>query len=656
MDEVFSLPLSGQDLRPPRNLTVVSVNTQVVLLWAPPEGAPQAVLYEVQYKRQVSHPPQHGPKTAPSLRHCWRETEGADLLLTCPVLYDSKRKWKKVKGCQQTNSTSCDLSKKLKHREALYLAQVRTVLQNRTSKWAIKNKFHIRDTVLEPPGCDVTVTAHSFLVRLTLKSNATLLERYPSGLRFSIYLRHQHQDNKVRSSADTEDHVSTLLRSSEGSPREFQLTPVLYCVPEQTFDLKEDEMEMELEKYVQGGESYCVITGVQDISTHGLWFSEETCVLVPLPENPGTSLVIVFSVLGLLTLLSLSLLSLHLVLKRPAALPSVLKSLGVPESGWKPLVVGSVTMETVFFPSDRMWFLTEGKERRGSSSSGVSLEQCLLEAPRGSARGGEGRGEAKGPTAELQKDTDSGCVSLGQCSLQEGKCGDSGTSLGQGGSLKEDSGVSVGLSPLLGNAEVLECSVEVQNCGYRSQLPQALLLSLPEPMEDSHSDCEGYRPGFRGCVCSGSGDCFLCRLEGHFGQQDTGDSGTGQLRLGTKGVQSVREESEVDRQSHAAGGQRELLVCVQNALQHFSDGYLKKTAPKLQPCERDGGGPQGFGVQGGTDSIEPGLTPAHRHSVLGSARDTSLLFSAPQLPFLAVQSEILPGQSLSLTEVQLTFN
>ncbi|MGH0175062.1 UNVERIFIED_CONTAM: hypothetical protein FKN15_069367 [Acipenser sinensis] len=303
-----------------------------------------------------------------------------------------------------------------------------------------------------------------------------------------------------------------------------------------------------------------------------------------------------------------------------------------------------------------MWFLTEGKERRGSSSSGVSLEQCLLEAPRGSARGGEGRGEAKGPTAELQKDTDSGCVSLGQCSLQEGKCGDSGTSLGQGGSHKEDSGVSVGLSPLLGNAEVLECSVEVQNYGYRSQLPQALLLSLPEPMEDSHSDCEGYRPGFRGCVCSGSGDCFLCRLEGHFGQQDTGDSGTGQLRLGTKGVQSVREESEVDRQSHAAGGQRELLVCVQNALQHFSDGYLKKTAPKLQPCERDGGGPQGFGVQGGTDSIEPGLTPAHRHSVLGSARDTSLLFSAPQLPFLAVQSEILPGQSLSLTEVQLTFN
>nr|QXF30840.1 interferon receptor [Acipenser sinensis] len=576
--------VSGQDLRPPRNLTVVSVNTQVVLLWAPPEGAPQAVLYEVQYKR-----------------------------------YDSKRKWKKVKGCQQTNSTSCDLSKKLKRREALYLAQVRTVLQNRTSKWAIKNKFQIRDTVLEPPGCDVTVTAHSFLVRLTLKSNATLLERYPSGLRFSIYLRHQHQDNK-------------------------------------TFDLKEDEMEMELEKYVQGGESYCVITGVQDISTHGLWFSEETCVLVPLPENPGTSLVIVFSVLGLLTLLSLSLLSLHLVLKRPAALPSVLKSLGVPESGWKPLVVGSVTVETVFFPSDRMWFLTEGKERRGSSSSGVSLEQCLLEAPRGSARGGEGRGEAKGPTAELQKDTDSGCVSLGQCSLQEGKCGDSGTSLGQGGSLKEDSGVSVGLSPLLGNAEVLECSVEVQNCGYRSQLPQALLLSLPEPMEDSHSDCEGYRPGFRGCVCSGSGDCFLCRLEGHCGQQDTGDSGTGQLRLGTKGVQSVREESEVDRQSHAAGGQRELLVCVQNALQHFSDGYLKKTAPKLQPCERDGGGPQGFGVQGGTDSIEPGLTPAHRHSVLGSARDTSLLFSAPQLPFLAVQSEILPGQSLSLTEVQLTFN
>ncbi|KAK1147731.1 hypothetical protein AOXY_G35483 [Acipenser oxyrinchus oxyrinchus] len=581
MDEVFSLPLSGQDLLPPRNLTVVSVNTQVVLLWAPPEGAPQAVLYEVQYKRQ--------------------------------------KKWQKVKGCQQTNSTSCDLSKKLKRHEALYLAQVRTVLQNRTSEWAIKNKFQIRDTVLEPPGCDVTVTAHSFLVRLTLKSNATLLERYPSGLRFSIYLRHQHQDNK-------------------------------------TFVLKEDEMEMELEKYVQGGESYCVIAGVQDISRHGLWFSEETCVLVPIPESLGTLLVIVFSVLGLLTLLSLSLLFLHLVLKRPAALPSVLKSLGVPESGWAPLVVGSVTVETVFFPLDRMWFLTEGKERRGSSSSGVSLEQCLLEAPRGSARGGEGMGEAKGPTAELQKDTDSGCVSLGQCSLQEGKCGDSGTSLGQDGSLKEDSGVSVGLSPLLGNIEELECSVEVQDCGYRSQLPPALLLSLPEPMEDSHSDCEGYRPGFRGCVCSGSGDCFLCRLEGHCGQQDTGDSGTGQLRLGTKGVQSVREDSEVDRQSHAAGGQRELLVCVQNALQHFSNGYLKKTAPKLQPCERDGGGPQGFGVQGGTDSSEPGLTPAHSRCVLGSARDTSLPFSAPQLPFLAVQSEILPGQSLSLTEVQLTFN
>ncbi|XP_041090942.1 interleukin-10 receptor subunit alpha [Polyodon spathula] len=578
--------VAGQDLRPPRNLTVVSVNTRVVLLWAPPEGAPQAVQYNVLYKR-----------------------------------YDSKKKWNKEKGCQRTNSTSCDLSNKLTQREAFYLARVRTVFQNWTSDWAITKRFQLRDTVLEPPGCDVTVTVHSFLVRLSLKTSDTLLEQYPSGLKFSIHLRHGHQDSKK-------------------------------------FVLKEDEMEMELEKYVQGGESYCVSTAIQDISGLGTWLSEEKCVLVPIPESPVTSLVIVFSVLGLLTLLSLSLLSLHLVLKRPAALPSVLKSLRIPESGWTPLVVGDVPLERVFFFSERMWFLTEGKDERGSCNSGVSLEQCLLEAPRGSARGGggEGRGEANGSTAGLQKDTDSGCVSLGQCSLEEGKCGDSGTSLGQGGLLKEDSGVSVGLSPLLENTEVLECSIQVQDCGYRSQLPQTLLLSLPEPMGDSHSDCEGYRPGFRGCVCSGSGDCFLCRLEGHCGQQDTGDSGTGQLRLETEGVQSVREESEEDRQSHAAGGRKELLACVQNALQHFSNGYLKKTAPRLQPCEWDGAESLGFGVQGGTDSSEPGLTPAHSHSVLGSGRDTPLLFSASQLPFLGVQSEVLPGQRLSLTAVELTFN
>ncbi|XP_066567518.1 interleukin-10 receptor subunit alpha [Amia ocellicauda] len=450
-------------LKPP---SVVAEKGTFTLHWSTPEDAPQPAYYQVDFKQYGSQ---------------------------------NKQNWTTVKNCNWTQATQCDLTDLIMDYLHFYVARVRLVTEDNASIWAMK-RFNPKKTTLLPPQFSLSTRSNSVLVMV--QRNPKLEKIFPSGLKYTVYLQKEGQENKA----------------------------------EFTYKVNTDLQPFEIE-FLEWGQQYCFSLKVEN--TLGIQesnISSPECLRMAqtVEQRILTALAVPLGVLSGCGVLAFFLFLLYLFLRRPARLPSVLKS---PGSGWEPLSLGTVPVETVTSRLQRNWLLEEKakpgergvqkededeEERRSSVDSGVSLDQGLLQPDSGTAF--REAGERGGGEGCLRQD--SGCGSLGRGGSGGGGQGEKGRDTS--GSHTEDSGVS--LRSQYSGAESLgeDCGLQAVLVadGYKSQIPcpeETTGMENPTPAEmDCVTIALGYRPSYPGCQCLGQGVCSWCQARGHYGESSTG--------------------------------------------------------------------------------------------------------------------------------------
>ncbi|NXC41919.1 INLR1 protein, partial [Penelope pileata] len=110
-------------LSPPRNVTLLSKDFDMVLTWAPGEGSPPDATYTVRYESQ-----------------------------------EHMGKWKKVRHCKNIHSTSCNLTCVIPNFYIKFRARVKAVSGQLHSPWVESQfkEYHL-DVELAPPVLNVNV-------------------------------------------------------------------------------------------------------------------------------------------------------------------------------------------------------------------------------------------------------------------------------------------------------------------------------------------------------------------------------------------------------------------------------------------------------------------------------------------------------------------
>ncbi|KAJ8256527.1 hypothetical protein COCON_G00186790 [Conger conger] len=464
---------ASQEPQSPNNVTVVIQDGEVSLVWTPP--ASLEAYYKVQIKK-----------------------------------YSGCKNWTTVPGCERVRTPRCDLTS-LTNSLDIYWCRVKMIKKEMTSKWTIRRFNIMNDGGLLSP--TFTLSSSSTSVKVRVHRKPALVATYKRGLDYTYYLREKEQDI-----------MDSIMGLQVNKTRHWEAD-----------NAEEEDVEFD---YLTWGQEYCVRLDVKHTSgTAASPASSEQCVLLPRPDWYIAAILLAISlsslgVLGLLTLL------LHCFLWRPKPLPSTLKC---PSNVQGPLILGEVLVEKV---TDQGWFLLsrnrskelgwnqkaketdEGETRRGSTDSGVSVEQ----PPSERAGGGE-QGEAR-------KREDSGCGSL-----QETDSGSSGGSRRMSGKRPllegrnsggdspqmEDSGLSLGCGIQYngsGSLQGEDCGhlpvegVEAGD-GYRSQRPSFVVVQdfeREKPGERTTAETDsstkipvGYRSGLFTCVCRGEGLCLRCQ-------------------------------------------------------------------------------------------------------------------------------------------------
>ncbi|TSO15221.1 Interleukin-20 receptor subunit alpha [Bagarius yarrelli] len=75
--------------------------------------------------------------------------------------------WRSVQRCDVITQTECDLTEQTNDTEEGYFARVRANGSNRSSEWAVTDRFRLFDTTLGPPQLNVTVVENTLQVKLS---------------------------------------------------------------------------------------------------------------------------------------------------------------------------------------------------------------------------------------------------------------------------------------------------------------------------------------------------------------------------------------------------------------------------------------------------------------------------------------------------------
>ncbi|XP_051895774.1 interleukin-10 receptor subunit alpha-like [Pristis pectinata] len=260
------ITLSGAEttLWPPENPHFVSVNTENIFHWSPARNDSQQVRYDVQY---------------------------------CRYGYDED--CIPVPHCTGTSHHYCDLTEETWDFNISFIAGVRSVIGNTTSKWERTNHFKPFDsTSLGLPSFDTKADRNEITVRIfpptlhTAKRNRSMEELYPDSLKYIIYIRANDTERSMESQSSGE-LFTTKVRPGN-----------IYCI--------------RVRAKVNGDERKSN-------------FTEEKCVDVPTPNPDLERLIdVVFGVIGAVIALIVVCFCLVMIcqnyLKKQRTTPAVLKS------------------------------------------------------------------------------------------------------------------------------------------------------------------------------------------------------------------------------------------------------------------------------------------------------------------------------------------
>ncbi|XP_076832833.1 interleukin-10 receptor subunit alpha [Brachyhypopomus gauderio] len=383
--------------------------------------------------------------------------------------YDSSLSWETVPNCKRLTTTTCNIGM-LPH-NVEFVVRVGILVDDDEISWSQRKRFNLKETQLLPPSFSLSTTSHS--VHIKVHENWKLNEIFPFGVQYTARLWPDGQENE------------TLIR-----------------------DGSNDELEMEFGS-LRTWRVYCMHVEVDSRTTNARNISSVRCTRLPLDPV----LIICFAFLGALGLVTLTML-LVCFLKHPGKTPAALKPI---VNGWRPMIVGLDKVEVV---TDKGWLLIanqtkikrqaseeksadteEGKERRESMDSGVSMEPSHPSAPNSAP-----------------------CEQMGDAHVDSG-CGSLGGSEGSGGVMeevegREDSGLGLGpheASGCLEGEDIGLLSVDGIGDGYRSQSPESvdMLNESPEIYEmdiNMATPSGGYRSGQVICMCSDFEDCVWCKF------------------------------------------------------------------------------------------------------------------------------------------------
>ncbi|XP_034025159.1 interleukin-10 receptor subunit alpha [Thalassophryne amazonica] len=396
--------------------------------------------------------------------------------------------WAAVRSCTNIRVPFCDLSKYIHDYSAAYKVRVQLVVGDEVSEWAVKKKFLINTSELQPPV--FTLWATSSTLTIKVQPQPILKKIFPFGLRYTIYLQEKGQNNKNTTAYLTDDFG--------------------------------DDQKSKTFTSLSWGKEYCISVKVESISAlSSSAASQNQCL--QLPEGEWFTLAVSsLSILGFLSVIAVMIAILFCFLKRPEKTPVALTS---PVSGWLPLSVGEDLMEVV---TDKAWFFTlsradvtncitkkteedldEKADRRTSMDSGVNMEpDCVNNGGSPPMRHEDsGFGSMGGRENSLCCSARSDYPVEGETT--ERKRGDSGVGLG----------CQLDCSVNLGGQDVGPSTEGVVGGGYHSQNPPAGQNHFcdEDMFKEILPECAlaevvtGYRAGHRPCMCSGTGRCAWCQ-------------------------------------------------------------------------------------------------------------------------------------------------
>ncbi|XP_056230997.1 interleukin-10 receptor subunit alpha isoform X1 [Seriola aureovittata] len=435
----------------------------------------------------------------------WKHPAGAPSNSTYNVQMGKYNgEWKEVKSCTGTTNHYCDLSRFILDYYIHYKVKVQLVTGHDKSEW-ISKRIRPNESKLQPPS--FTLLATSSTLSVSVHKKPILRKLFPFGLTYTIYLEDRGQDNKT---------TTAYLKDDVGLDQTTKTFSSLHW-----------------------GREYCVsmvVAGNAALSISAL--SPTQCL--QLPEQEWYIIAISsLSILGVLTIVAISVAILLCYLKRPEKIPAVLKS---PSSYWLPLSVGEGTIEVV---TDRGWFLSsyrtevkncvkdpvthvtviednEEEERRTSMDSGVSMGSSSAIKNEGSPvmkQDDSGCGSLGGPESSTSSQTDYPMPDERTDTDTVGKREDSGLGLGcqlHSSSMNldgQDNGI-LKESVLGGNYRTQSPSaVQIHVCNDEEGLNQVL------PDTDLAEVVTGYKAGIQSCICSGAGQCTWCHKQGHYGSE-----------------------------------------------------------------------------------------------------------------------------------------
>ncbi|XP_062872562.1 interleukin-10 receptor subunit alpha [Trichomycterus rosablanca] len=404
---------------------------------------------------------------------------------------ESPSVWVNVSQCSLLTSTICNvgyLSSDLKFKVRVGIP----VTQNNIS-WSTTKYNNMRKSQLFAPTFELSSTSYSVQVKIHRKQ---MLENvFPYGVQYTSYVWPDGQENK------------TMIKSD---------------------DDMDDNGEINFNA-LQSLQVYCVRIKVESTSTFATNISPVHCIKLPL----DLTLVFGMILLGLLSIVAPVMLFVCFM-KRPREMPTALKPVA---SGWRPMTIGPVQVETV---NNKGWILIadtatkmqtsdkiteyseEDNERRESLDSGVSMDHLNL-----SESGSDTIIHEPVPDISV----DSGCGSLKLTEGCQSGTGDAGAQYSpqnthrrgrhEGG--EEDSGLGMGhqfqISDSLEGEEGGLLSEVVVGDGYRSQSPSSVDETTPNETTQlcgietniAFPSC-GYRSGGQvTCMCSDHEYCIWCK-------------------------------------------------------------------------------------------------------------------------------------------------